>query len=756
MFFTLKRCLIPFALICCINVSEAQDTACDNKITLQLVEKKTAAPLISSVVSLEGRETQTDENGICSFDSVCIGKHAITIVTIDNDSFQDVVDFKGEKKTIVVAVAKTDVTLDDVEIQGHKLPLKTANAATTLSGSDLQKVQGNSLAAQLQSVPGVRMLQTGGTIAKPIINGMYGNRVLILNNGVRQQGQQWGAEHAPEIDPYAAQQITVVKGAESVLYGSDAIGGVVLVDPAALPTDNMLHGDVSLLGASNGHQGAASASISSSLSSVPGLAFRLQGSALQNGNLKTSDYFLNNTGMKAYNYAATLGYTKKHFDANVYYSHFSTSLGILKDFGNDATFTYDINAPKQKVIHDLLKVAMHYHLNDYWHLSAQYAYQYDNRQEYDVRRGGISDIPVLNLDLHTQSLDVSADYFNGNEWKITLGTSGMYQDNKSKPGSMIAPLIPDYILKTTGVFGIAQFLKPNYTVEAGLRYDYLHLYALGYDAQSNLYGGKKEYNSINGNIGAIWYLPKNISIRSNISTAWRPPSVNELYSNGVHHGALSYEVGDSNMRTEKSYKWITSISYNYPHWLKVNWDLYAQYFNGYIYLNPMDSLVENIRGSFPYFLYHQTNARFLGTDVTVSINFLKQFEYTATASIIRARNTNDNSYLPSIPSDKFTQQLQWNIPVRGHVSNTFVNISHQFVDKQHNYLTGSDYAPPPPSYHLFGLGLGTQITVGKHQLKTFLTIENLTNQTYRDYMNRYRYYVDDMGRNIQLRLIYSI
>jgi len=758
MYFWLKAGAAAMMLMVCHSAAHSQDGNCSHRLIIQIKDGKSAQIIEGALVSAGDRQTFSDEQGYCIFDSLCQGNIHLHIQTMDAVSETDI-DFTGTKDTFIVKTnAQTQgVTLDDVEVRGHKTAIQTVNAVQTLNKAQLQQVQGGSLAAQLQSIPGVSMLQTGGTIAKPVINGMYGNRVLILNNGVRQQGQQWGAEHAPELDPYIANQLTVVKGAESVRYGADAIGGVIIVDPPVLPDDGKIHSQLSLMGATNGRQGAASAELSGNMKKLPAFAWRVQGTAKQGGNLKAADYYLNNTGVKEYNYSAAAAYTKKHFDANIYYSHFNTQLGILKDFGKDAGFRYDIAAPRQHVIHDLLKIQAHQHLNDNWHLTAQYAYQHDRREEYDIRRGGKTSLPSLNLGLSTQTADLTLEHLSSGGWQLTGGWSGMYQNNASVPGTMIAPLIPDYVLKTTGIYGILRYQSAKYALEAGLRYDYLYLSALGYDKNNQLYGGKKSYNSITGNIGAVWYISNDWNLRSNVGTAWRPPSVNELYSNGLHHGALSYELGDSTMQVEKSYKWISTLSYTHPAgWLQLQADGYIQYFNGYIYLNPMDSIIESIRGSFPYFQYEQTNARFIGTDITLQLRILKQLEYKATASLIRAKNLRDNSFLPMIPSDKYLQELQWHLKDYSFLKNSFIKISHQFVAMQKRYEPGSDYAPPPSAYHLLGIGAGTSMQIGRQQLKVFVNIDNLLNQSYRDYMNRYRYYTDDMGRNIQLRLIYAI
>jgi iron complex outermembrane receptor protein len=226
------------------------------------------------------------------------------------------------------------------------------------------------------------MLQTGATIGKPVVNGMHSNRLLILNNGIRQEGQQWGAEHAPEIDPFIAQNISVVKGSEAIRYGAEAIGGVVIIEPPALPSDSTIHAEVNLVGASNGRSGTVSGMLSGNFKKIPALAWRIQGTAKRSGNLQTADYFLDNTGSKELNYSAALGYNKEHMGFDLFFSHFNTELGIFKEshigstedlyshiehgrpFDN-GSFYYAIDAPKQQVVHNLFKATGHIHLNDH-------------------------------------------------------------------------------------------------------------------------------------------------------------------------------------------------------------------------------------------------------------------------------------------------------------------------------------------------------------------------------------------------------
>lgn len=769
----LKRTLL-LCLVLTSGVHSAlfAENKCNHKIPILVSEEKTNLSVPGASVSLEKIYGLSDLNGLCVIENVCYGVHHLHIeaegyVLMDKSVLINTTD------TIKIKLKISRKSLDDVEILGHKLMLSTTATATTVSKAELNRTAGGSLASSLQSVTGVTMLQTGATIAKPVINGMYSNRILVLNNGVRQEGQQWGAEHAPEIDPFAAQSITVVKGAAAIQYGGDAMGGVILVDPAPLPSDSTIHGNFNLVGKSNGQSGAASGMLSGNFKKLPALSWRVQGSAEKGGNLKTADYYLVNTGMNELNYSVAAGYNKKHFDLTTYYSHFETELGIFKgsEIGSiedleqhialgrpvdDGNFTYTINAPKQSVVHNLLKLKAHIHLNDDLHFTAQYSNQSDARKEFDIRRGGRTDIPSMDINLNDQSLNLSLDYFNGTNLKGTVGVAGSYQNNRNVPGTFTIPLIPDYISENMGVFAIGTYLKPTYQIQAGVRYDYKHLDALGYNIDEDLYGGVRNYQNVSGSIGAIWTPNSKWNINTNVGSAWREPSVNELYSNGLHSGAASYEIGDSTLKLEQSLKWITTVQYtNEAKWFNISVDGYMHYFDNYIYSNPSGQLFQSLQGAFPTFNYAQTNARFLGVDLNTSITFLKNFNYTVKGSIIRAKDITNNRFLPLIPTDRVDQTIRLNLNPAPYLKGSYLSFSSVFVAHQNRYDALTDYAPPPPAYWLFNFGAGTTVKIKQQNFNINFSTNNLTNLLYKDYMNRFRYYAHDLGRSYELRLAYD-
>lgn len=744
---------------------------CNDRLHILVSDVKTGEPLAGVMLGAGAQQALTDETGSGTLDGLCAGRLHLHAEALGYIIFDKDVDFAAGD-TLHLQLRADVRALDAVEITGHRQALNTTTAVTTLYAEQLDRLKGGNLASMLSTVPGVTMLQTGATIGKPVVDGMHSNRLLILNNGVRQEGQQWGSEHAPEIDPFIAQQITVVKGAEAVRYGAEAIGGVVLVEPPALPADSSLHAELNLAGASNGRAGTASGQLSGNFKKLPALAWRLQGTLKRSGNLKTADYYLDNTGTRESNYSAALGYNKEHFGVDLFYSHFNTELGIFSGSHigsvddleahiahgrpfSEGSFYDSIGAPRQRVVHNLFKANTHLHISDYVHLNVQYAFQSDNRREYDIRRGGRSALPSLNLSLYTHTLNASLEYFDGRQWKLTAGADGMYQQNSYDASSATRQLIPYYNANSGGLYATGRLIKNSYQLEAGLRYDSRYLTAKGYNNMT-LYGGRHSFGSLSGSMGVVWQAGKDWSLRSNLGSAWRPPSVNELYSNGLHHGAAAIEYGDSTLAAERSLKWITSVNGSPLPWLRLDVDVYAHYFDNYIYLYPTGGVEERLNGAFPVFVTRSTNARFLGADFSAGIHFLKQFDYTIKGSVVRAKDVSHDAYLPMIPADRFVNGLRWSPSVPAWLSHAYLQFEHVYVARQTRYTPGSDFAPPPDAYQLLNLGAGATFQLRGHELSLNFSADNVTNNLYKDYMNRFRYYAHDLGRNYILRLTYRI
>src|SRR5690606_20348612 len=750
----------------------AQGT-CDLTIRGRVLDADTELPLAGSSIHLieKNLTTQADGHGYFSFQNICTGNYTIEITNLGFEKLTHTIEAAKNEKVQNFLMEHEGVVLHDVNVVGHQPALRTTAANSSLRQEELNKSKGEVLAEILQDIPGVTMMQTGATIAKPVIHGMHSNRVLMVNNGIKQEGQQWGTEHAPEIDPFIAFEITVIKGAESVKYGAEAIGGVILVEPSPLPINGGLAGSVDLVGSSNGRVGTASAMLESNFKPLQGLSWRVQGTLKKGGNLQAADYYLNNTGIRETNYSAALSYSKSQIHIDAYYSHFNTDLGIfegahigsIEDLNNaiengrpftDGEFNYDIDVPRQSVIHDLVKLKLHKDLNEGTQLDIQYGFQRNARQEYDIRRGDRSSIPALDLVLNSHSLDVSYDRINANSLRSLFGLNATAIVSNNTPGTLATPIIPNYDSYGLGVFVVERLVREKYDLEAGLRYDYKTLSAAGYRGDE-WYGGQHEFHNVSGSLGVLWRFHPDWNLRSNLGLSWRPPTVNELYSDGLHHGSASIEVGDVDLKSEQGYKWINTLSYVKNN-LRIELNGYAHYLNNYIYLSPTGEVVESLRGAFPVFHYEQTNALFIGADITASYQLPYGLQYSLKGSYLNADEIETQDNLPMIPSNRLDNKLLYTANLNGsRFSDFFIEAQLQTVFKQNRHNRQNDFTEAPPTYNSINVGAGTQLKLNDQSFGIHLSANNLFNVSYKEYMNRFRYYAHDLGRNISLRLSYN-
>jgi len=743
-----------------------------------IVEDKAGQPLPSAVVHFVGKHFVSDAKGRVNIPNLAKGKYPIKVNYLGFLDYEAIVAIPAVNPYKVVMQEEVN-QLAGTTLIGHIA--KPVTASVAIDKPKLQQKSGEELAKVLTTVAGVSMIQTGATIAKPVIHGLHSNRILILNNEVRQEGQQWGADHAPEIDPAVADKITVIKGADAVCYGSDALGGVVVIAPNQLPYGDGLHGQLSPSFASNGRKSATTLKLESGLPGLLHWAWRVQGTLKRSGDIHTADYMLNNTAAAEANFSAAIGMRQEAGSAELFYSRYENESGVFYgshignlddllarfEIGRPLTtypFSYSIEAPKQKVIHRLLKAKAYYFLPFGGKLTAQYAFQKDIRQEFSVRRLDRTRIPALNMWLTTHLAEVFWENIDTQHWKTLVGGSFSLQDNYNQPGTGVVPVIPNFASVGYGAFAIEKYHKDKWNAEAGLRYDYKYLSADGYDMYSQRYGGEHDFHNITYSLGGAWQATPHTALSSNIGVAWRAPQVNELYSSGLHHGAGTYNLGEASLSPETGAKWITSLSYTHPErGIYLTADAYVQLIKNYIYDYPTGETRTLFSGVYPIFQYTQADALFRGVDIDASLRlaqwgaFAQRLSYGLRGSVVFANELKTDRYFPFIPAPRLSQSLEWKAQPKGLFQTLEASIGHTFVAKQTRFEPSQELvATTPDAYHLFEAAVGGTIAIGEQQtLSVRLSCENLFNQLYKEYTNRFRYYAHDLGRNVYLRLNYN-
>lgn len=735
------------------------------------IEDESKQPLTGAVIHFLGKHYISDAQGNVAIANLKSGTYPLKVSYLGFEDFQTRIKVPTTSLPYVITMTESVNELSEIVVASRKGTTHRNTVVQVVDKDDLQRKSGESLAQLLATVRGVSMIQTGATIAKPVIHGLHSNRILILNNEVRQEGQQWGADHAPEIDPAMANRIAVVKGAEAVRYGSDALGGVVLLSPDKLPYGDALHGEVSPSFSSNGRKMATSLTLETAVPNLPQWAWRVQASGKRSGDVQTADYHLNNTAQQERNFSVATGVEKEQWGVEAFYSRYHNETGIFYgshignlddllvrfEIGRPLTvypFSYQIEAPKQEIVHHLLKVKGFARFPSAGKLTAQYAYQDDIRKEFNVRRLDRTRIPALHMNLSTHSLDVSWENHYG-QWKSQLGASASHQVNYNTPGTGVVPVIPNFASVGYGAFAIQKYDGGDWEAEGGLRYDYKTLNADGYDSFSQRYGGNHTFHNITYSLGGSCRLSEKWSATSNLGVAWRSPHVSELYSNGLHHGAGTYDIGDKHLQSETGVKWINSVKYQAEKW-SFTADFFAQLIKNYIFDAPTGETKTLFSGVYPIFRYAQADAFFRGADMQLSYAFLPNCRYGLQASVVYANELKTRKYFPFIPSERISQEIAFELPQWEGFREVYFSAKHRFVAKQTRFNPEQELVnDTPDAYHLFDVGLGGKLPFGKQKIAVHLSVENVLDKLYKEYTNRFRYYAHDLGRNIQLRVVYS-
>lgn len=745
---------------------------CNYSINGKVINSLTGEPLAFANVVIKELNTGAiaDENGHYQIDSLCKGSYTLLCTHVSCNHVEHSIslekniqqDFKLEEISIF---------LEGVTVAEKAIQLQNTQATEEISGKELASSQGLPLAESLRKLPGVTTLNTGASIAKPVIQGLHSSRILILNNGVRQEGQQWGTEHAPEIDPFIADKISVIKGAAGVRYGTDVIGGVILVEPRALPEQKGIGGEFNLQGFSNARMGVASGMLQGNLGKKLPLSGRIQGTLKQGGNLQTPDYFLDNTGVQEYNFSWGLGLKKEKFDINAFYSRFYTKLGILSSshIGNltdlqnaiererpldDGEFSYEIGRPQQRISHELFKLSSSLQTGNAGKLNVQYARQFNRRQEFDAHKqfNELSEeitVPSIEFELTTHTADIAWEHKPFLNLRGDLGVNLMYQKNTTDRGA----LIPNYDSYNTSFFWIERWKNYPFPLEleAGVRYDYRWM-SVGQQGRDTI-GQDLEFSNVSGTLGAIYKLPKLIAFRMNVGSAWRAPNMSELYSDGVHHGSASYEKGDPNLKPERALNTSFTAELDNKNNLNASLNVYYNTIQDFIFLQPREQPQLTIRGAFPAFEYQQTNARLMGLDWSLNYEFIPNWTVESRISLLRARNRATDDYLVFMPSDRFQHGLKYTFNNKNTDTDApFLRFTMINTLEQTRVPANTDYAAPPPGYTRFDLEAGATFYLRKQPVEVGLAVFNLLDERYREYLNRFRYFVDEPGRNISLRL----
>jgi iron complex outermembrane recepter protein len=610
-----------------------------------------------------------------------------------------------------------------------------------LTNSEIKESGAQTLSDALASLPGVSQLTTGA-ISKPVIRGLSGDRISINISGIRLEDQQWEDEHGLGLSEAGIGRVELIKGPAALLFGSDAMGGVV----------NVVEEDF--------QQGVTMQNINFKVFSNTygiGLDYGLKKSGkntfiLRGGAESHADYSddsserVPNTRFALYNLKSAFILQRDHWKSENRLLLSFNQFGFIADTSeiHEADEEPRLSREFEDAHHNVFLVMLtsrnSIQINETTELIGTVGIQSNHRTEQE--RGEEVD---LNLLLNTGTLNFSLQKKLRNNWNWTNGMAAMFQNNKNFGERII---VPDAGITEGSVFS---YLKKRFgsgpvdaNFEAGLRYDHLNISALQTDS-FNLPGSpmppfNRGYHEFSGSIGQSIIL-KNLVLKADIGTGFRAGNLAELSANGLHEGTPNWYIGDPDMKLEECLNGDVSASWNLK-WLTLHGSVFRNGFKNFIYLRPTNEEYSGYR----IFRYEQTDATLQGFEAGVGLEKSNFFNVSIDYSFLDARKK-DGTWLPLMPANRILFKSKYFIPTKKTgMENPFLSFGIDKAEAQNNIDL---YEAPTPGYWLFHAGAGVTF----HSLRFMLTCRNLTNTLYYDHLSRLKYYgIYDMGRNFVLNV----
>jgi iron complex outermembrane receptor protein len=640
--------------------------------------------------------------------------------------------------------------LQEIIISGYSSRLQGENV-TNVEKLTLRETpfQGISLSDKLTNVAGLDNYSTGMGIGKPVIRGLSGNRIAVFSQGIRIENQQWGDEHGLGLDDNGYEQVEIIKGPASLLYGSDALGGVLFFADERFAKTNSMEAAVSSEFYSNsiGLRNTGALKLSKNQ-----LHFNLFG-----GYTTHKDYsdgynnFLPNSRFNTIDLKSAIAYTGKlgkkrarSVSTSLKYNFLNEKYGLIEweeESGDDYKNGRKQGMPYQNLTTHLLGWESTLFFDRNSKLKLDFGYVFNNRKEFEDEENedaaALHTIPLLNMNLNTFSYSGKWYSPRWNRWELITGSQGMYQINRNY-GEEI--LIPNAATFDIGAFAMTNFYygKSAYW-QAGIRLDNRNVQT----ADRTL---KNSYFAFNFSTGIFQPITEILLLRTNISSGFRAPNMFELLSNGIHEGTNRYEIGDEDLKIENSYQLDASLNFKTKH-VEAFISPYFNYIRNFIYLQPTVDIIDDM----PVYNYVQTNAFLYGGEAGVHFHphpwdwLHVECSYSNTFG----QDTRYN-YLSLMPSQKLKANISLNFTNKKILKrySFYIQNLYSFAQK-----LIAEYETATSDYYLLNAGINFDFQFGKQRLILNFAVNNLLNTKYFDHLSRYKNEgIYNMGRNFIVKL----
>ncbi len=736
--------------------------------------------------------TTTDQKGNYILRNLSEGRYLVEVSFIGFGSVVETVDIKGD--------IQKDFVLSPSLIENETITITGVSTATStkrnpvpiniIRKENLFNNVATNLIDNLSKTPGVSQVSTGPAVSKPFIRGLGYNRVIVVNDGIRQEGQQWGDEHGIEVDELNAARVEVMKGPASLMYGSDALAGVVNIISFQPPQEGVTKGNIFSGYQTNNRQRNFHGDIGGNNN---GFVWGLSASYKAAADYKNKyDGYVFNSKFNEKNFGGYIGLNKNWGYSHLYITNFNQQLGLVEGNrddlngkflklvnnngiekeviagGKDFTSTNPY-IPKQRIQHFKIATDNSFKMGAN-RLTVVLGYQRNQRQEF----GNVvaPKEKTLFFDLNTIDYNLQYHFPENRSWKTTIGINGMQQTNTNKGEEV---LIPEYSLFDIGGFLFTQKKINKVSFSGGIRFDNRSLNSKRFMENSvvKFPSFKKNFSNISGSVGLAYEAGKDVTLKFNLARGFRAPSIAELASNGAHEGTNRFEYGEQKLKSETSFQADAGIEIGSEH-LSFNANIFYNTISNFIYYRKLeakgggDSIINIGNEQFYAFRFAQNNAHLYGAEFNFDIHPhpLDWLHIDNTFSWVRgvlSEEQDGSRYLPLIPATRLINEIKVDFAKDGMINKGFVMMQLDNTFAQHHPFTGFNTETATPAYSVINAAIGGSIaSKGKSLFSLFFGVNNITDVAYQNHLSRLKYApgnlvtgrmgVYNMGRNFSIKI----
>ncbi|TNJ44562.1 TonB-dependent receptor [Tamlana fucoidanivorans] len=712
--------------------------------------------LVNIYISELEKGTASNQEGKFTINNIPSGNYSIlfSMIGYENQSLKLKIP---TEETLNIVLNPTAIEMESIIISTpfHKLQSENVMKVEHETIKELRTQGAITLADGISNVAGVENISTGVGIGKPVIRGLSSNRVLVYAQGVRLENQQFGGEHGLGVNDAGIESIEVIKGPASLLYGSDAIGGVLYLNPERFAYAGTSEGDVRAMYFSSTEGFNTSAGYRAS---DERFKFLFRGSVAEHSDYDTKAYRVTNTRFNEKDFKAGVGYQVNTFKTEFRYNVNNSKLGIPEEVEEQSLNKTPL-LPFQDITNHVFSSKSTVFFNDS-KLNVNLGYIYNDRKEFDDHHHDEHDDhdddeeeeedddhdhedetdlhPELQMKLKTANYNIQYHLPEFGKFEIIAGVQGMYQRNTNYGEEQ---LIPDAVTFDTGIFATSHIHFETFDIQIGGRFDKRHI--------ENLEGKYRKFNSVNGAFGVKTNIAKNLTARVNLATGFRAPNLAELASNGFHSGANRIEIGNPDLNNEENFQTDVTLEYKNKH-LEFFINGFLNQINKYIYLSPTGEVINDR----PVYQYAQNNAHLYGGEFGFHLHPhpLDWLHYENSFETVTGIQENKD-YLPLIPANTVKNTI------RVEFDRNWIDKGYAFIKAQSTFNM-TNVAPnelETSGYTLWSAGLGGTFNLFNRELTVTIAGTNLTDKTYISHLSRLRPDgIFNMGRNINIGLTYSL